>query len=87
MLLTLLTGAAGYRLSKKGGNYLGKVRSNFKKTDNTIYTNDQEKEELGAVLFEKPGIVDHVLEGSQPRKFYVMLPPIDADSAPIPHKV
>jgi hypothetical protein len=63
------------------------VRSNFKKTDNTIYTNDQEKEELGAVLFEKPGIVDHVLEGSQPRKFYVMLPPIDADSAPIPHKV
>lgn len=74
-------------MSKKGGNYLGKVRSNFKKTDNTIYTNDQEKEELGAVLFEKPGIVDHVLEGSQPRKFYVMLPPIDADSAPIPHKV
>lgn len=29
------------RLSKKSGNYLGKVRTNLKRTEATVFTNDQ----------------------------------------------
>lgn len=32
---------APQRLSKKNGNYLGKVRTNLKRTEATIFTNDQ----------------------------------------------
>lgn len=37
-------------LRKKNGNYLGKVRTNLKKTEATVFTNDQ-------VRFVKKGII------------------------------
>lgn len=43
--------------------------------------------ELGAISFEKPGLVDHLREGSQPRKFSALLPALDCDGAPLAHKV
>lgn len=43
--------------------------------------------ELGAISFEKPGLVDHLRDGSQPRKFSVLLPALDCDGAPVAHKV
>ncbi|CAM9406601.1 unnamed protein product [Ectocarpus sp. 8 AP-2014] len=75
------------RLSKKNGNYLGKVRTNLKRTEATVFTNDQEVAELGAISFEKPGLVDHLRDGSQPRKFTVLLPALDCDGSPVAHKV
>eukprot|EP00752_Nemacystus_decipiens_P012897 g11417.t1 len=75
------------RLSKKNGNYLGKVRTNLKRTEATVFTNDQEVAELGAISFEKPGLVDHLRDGSQPRKFSVLLPALDCHGAPVAHKV
>ncbi|CAM9096410.1 unnamed protein product [Ectocarpus sp. 4 AP-2014] len=75
------------RLSKKNGNYLGKVRTNLKRTEATVFTNDQEVAELGAISFEKPGLVDHLRDGSQPRKFTVLLPGLDCDGSPVAHKV
>ncbi|CAM9513701.1 unnamed protein product, partial [Scytosiphon promiscuus] len=75
------------RLNKKNGNYLGKVRTNLKRTEATIFTNEQEIAQLGALSFDKPGIVDHLRDGSQPRKFSVLLPALDCDGAPAAHKV
>ncbi|CAN0007226.1 unnamed protein product, partial [Hapterophycus canaliculatus] len=75
------------RLSKKNGNYLGKVRTNLKRTEATIFTSDREIAQLGAVSFDKPGIMDHLRDGSQPRKFSVLLPALDCDGAPAAHKV
>ncbi|CAM9391353.1 unnamed protein product [Ectocarpus sp. 12 AP-2014] len=75
------------RLSKKNGNYLGKVRTNLKRTEATVFTNDQAIAELGAISFEKPGLVDHLRDGSQPRKFTVLLPALDCDGSPVAHKV
>ncbi|CAN0150177.1 unnamed protein product, partial [Discosporangium mesarthrocarpum] len=75
------------RLSKKNGNYLGTVRCNLNRNEAIMYTNDQEKEELGAVLFDKPGLVDHLKAGSLPRKFRALLPPLEADGTPTPFKV
>ena len=43
--------------------------------------------ELAAILFEKPSLVDHLREGSQPRKFSALLPALDCDGAPLAHKV
>lgn len=34
------------RLSKKNGNYLGKVRTNLKRTEATVFTNDQARSTL-----------------------------------------
>eukprot|EP00638_Chattonella_subsalsa_P021081 CAMPEP_0117876268 /NCGR_PEP_ID=MMETSP0950-20121206/13466_1 /TAXON_ID=44440 /ORGANISM="Chattonella subsalsa, Strain CCMP2191" /LENGTH=380 /DNA_ID=CAMNT_0005729977 /DNA_START=29 /DNA_END=1171 /DNA_ORIENTATION=+ len=76
----------GSHLSKKNGNYLGKLRSNHRKTENIIFTNDHEKEELGAVIFEKAGFMDQVKEGSQPRKLRILLPQLDPDGIPVPNK-
>ncbi|CAM9510002.1 unnamed protein product [Heterosigma akashiwo] len=76
----------GNHLSKKNGNYLGKLRSNSKKTENVIFTNDHEKEELGAITFEKTGFMDQVKEGSQPRKLKIILPQLDPDGIPLPNK-
>lgn len=47
----------------------------------------QEMAELGAISFEKPGLVDHLRDGSQPRKFTVLLPALDCDGSPVAHKV
>jgi hypothetical protein len=30
------------------------------KVENVMYNNEEKKEELGAVLFEKPSIIDHM---------------------------
>ncbi|CAN0047421.1 unnamed protein product, partial [Choristocarpus tenellus] len=44
---------------------------------------EKEKEELGAVLFDKPHMLEHLKEGTLPRKFRVLLPPLDANGTPI----
>ncbi|CAM9625306.1 unnamed protein product, partial [Chrysoparadoxa australica] len=80
-------GMLGHKLSKKNGNYMGKVRANFKRTELTLYTNDEEKEELGAIVYDRQGIVGSLKEGSLPRCFHILLPPVGADNTPIPRKV
>ncbi|CAM9412140.1 unnamed protein product [Phaeothamnion confervicola] len=77
----------GSVLRKKSGNYLGKLRANYKRTENVILTNDRDREEMGAILFERPGLVDQMRDGSQPRKFAVALPAAAEDGAPLPHRV
>lgn len=43
--------------------------------------------ELGAISFEKPGLVDQLRDGGQPRKFCVLLPALDVEGSPEAHKV
>jgi tubby-related protein 1 len=45
--------AAGRKLTKKCGNYIGKLRSSFGKHENVLVNARTERSELGAVLFEK----------------------------------
>jgi len=80
-------GHLGGRLKKKGGNYIGKLKSTNNRVENVMYNNEERKEELGAVLFEKPTIIDHMKDGAQPRKLRILLPPIDHDRKPIAHRV
>lgn len=52
-----------------------------------MYNNEERKEEVGAVLYDKPTIMDHMKDGAQPRKLRVILPPLDKNRRAIPHKV
>ncbi|OQR96238.1 hypothetical protein ACHHYP_16591 [Achlya hypogyna] len=67
------TGAATYKLSKKSGNYIGKLRSSFGRQENVMISAQAEKRELGAILFETK--TSH----SKPRKLTVVCPGLTTD--------
>jgi len=74
----------GSKLTKKSGNYIGKLRSNYGKTENIIVSNHADRRELGAILFNKPSMVEQIKDGSQPRKMYIVVPEVDAEGAAVP---
>jgi tubby and related proteins len=71
-LFDMTRSAAGLasRLTKKSGNYIGKVRSNFSKKKSVLIGHQSRKTELAAVLFR--GNVSN----SEPRQLTVVLPPL-----------
>jgi tubby-related protein 1 len=77
------------KLSKKSGNYLGKLRSlNNLRTEYVLLThNNAEREEVAGVYFETQRVVDLMTANSQPRKMIVALPHIDSRKLPIPNRV
>ncbi len=78
----------GKHLSKKSGNFLGKLRAqNMQATDYALITQASEKEEIAAIVYEQIGFLDQVKEGSQPRRMTIMVPTLDADAIPVPNKV
>ncbi|KAL4151081.1 hypothetical protein PRNP1_010467 [Phytophthora ramorum] len=56
--------------SKKSGNYIGKLRSNFSKKKNVLVGNFSRKTELGAMVFGS------TFNSSEPRRLTVILPPL-----------
>ena len=74
--------------SKKSGNYLGKLRAcNMDGTDYCLVTSNSEKAEVAAISYERSSIFSQIKDGSQPRKLYVVVPHLDADSVPVPNVV
>jgi tubby-related protein 1 len=87
-LYDMTRGLPSKHLSKKSGNYLGKLRAlNLTSTEYAVVTQASEREEVAAVVYDQVGIVDQLKDGSQPRRMNVMLPMLDADSIPIPNAV
>jgi tubby-related protein 1 len=80
-------GVAG-PLTKKSGNYLGKLRArDSDRSDCVLMSKATEPEELAAVRFNKISLVGQYLNGSSPRKMRVILPPIDnATMRPVPNR-
>ena len=76
-LFDMTRGVLTRHLSKKSGNYLGKLRSNYQQTETVLYTNNKEKIEAGAFRFDRPGLFDQLKDGSQPRKLHIILPQLD----------
>ncbi|RLN88731.1 hypothetical protein BBJ28_00022091 [Nothophytophthora sp. Chile5] len=56
--------------TKKSGNYIGKLRSNFSKKKNVLVGNFSRKTELGAIIFGGSS------NASEPRRLTVILPPL-----------
>lgn len=87
-LFDMTRGSAGDKLTKKSGNYLGKLRAkDMTRTCYALLNNSQEKEELAAVFFDRLNLVEQLKEGSQPRKLTVVIPHLDSDNVPIPNKL
>lgn len=81
-------GTASKKLTKKSGNYLGKLRAaDTNRTEYALVTRSEAKEEVAAIIFDRVGIVTQIKDGCQPRKMTVLLPQLDAESMPIPHRV
>ncbi|CAM9148630.1 unnamed protein product, partial [Ectocarpus fasciculatus] len=79
---------AGKVLSKKSGNYIGKLRAlNLTSTDYVLVTAASEREEVAGISYDQVSLLDQMKEGSQPRRVNVMVPTIDADSIPVPNHV
>ncbi|OQS06832.1 hypothetical protein THRCLA_01133 [Thraustotheca clavata] len=77
------TVAASHKLSKKSGNYIGKLRSCFGRHENVMISSQEEKRELGAITFETKS------SHSKPRKLTVICPGLtkDGDAKSVPSKV
>lgn len=86
-LFDMTRGQVNSKLSKKNGNYLGKLRArNSSRTEYALLNKSSEREEVAGVAFERLRFVDQLKDGNQPRKMKVVLPPIDEDSVCIPHR-
>ena len=62
------------KLSKKSGNYVGKLRANYNRDEYTIFSSQTNKTSLGAVVYDKCDMVTQYRDGAQPRKMGVLLP-------------
>ncbi|RHY73354.1 hypothetical protein DYB34_000500 [Aphanomyces astaci] len=67
-------GCTGQKLTKKSGNYVGKLRSNFGKHENVMVSAQAERSELGAILFEAK------VSSTKPRKLTVVCPPLSSQN-------
>jgi len=86
-MFDLTRGVAGSKLSKKSGNYLGKLRAlNAARTEYVVVTNSSGREEMGGVIFERLTVLDQLKAGSQPRKLTVLVPALDVNNVPVPNR-
>jgi tubby-related protein 1 len=86
-LFDMTRGAASQNLSKKAGNYLGKLRAkSLNRTGYSLVNNKLEgesKEEIAGILFDRVTFLDQLNEGNQPRKMKIVVPLLNEDSVPI----
>jgi tubby and related proteins len=77
------------KMNKKSGNYLGKLRAaDANRSEYTIVTaSTSDRTEIGAIVFDRNGIVSQMKEGCQPRKMFVKLPDVSSQSTPVEHHV
>lgn len=74
-LFDMTRGQAGSKLSKKAGNYLGKLRAkNTHRTDYSLLNHKADREEIAGVCFDKITILGQLKDGNQPRKMKIILP-------------
>lgn len=90
-LFDMTRGAVSQHLSKKAGNYLGKLRAkNMNRTGYSLVTakedaiGDAQREEIAGILFDRITFIDQIQDGNQPRKMKILLPLLNEDSIPIP---
>lgn len=75
--MTRSASAVSSRLTKKSGNYIGKLRSSFSRRKNVLLSNHSRKTELGAILFSSTA------NTAEPRKVTVILPTLSSKTQEI----
>jgi tubby-related protein 1 len=86
-LFDMTRGLVNENLTKKSGNYLGKLRAvNTSRTKYVLVGKASEREEIAGISFDRNSMYNQISEGSQPRKLQALLPALDSNGVPIPHK-
>ena len=80
-------GSPGMKLSKKSGNFMGKLRGDAQGASYSLYNNSQIKEQLAAFVFQKVTLTRQIKEGQIPRKLNVILPNLNKDNTTMPLRV
>jgi hypothetical protein len=73
------------RLRKKGGNFIGEMRSNALRVDHVMLSADG-LSEYGAISFRREGGAARLnpwLDGPQPRRAHIVLPVLDRARTPV----
>lgn len=86
-MFDMTRGMAGniMNLTKKSGNYLGKLRAtNLGRTEYNLMTKDSSKLSCASITFERNGLMNQFKEGSQPRRLNVVVPRLDVNMVPLP---
>jgi hypothetical protein len=87
-LFDMTRGQVGKQLSKKSGNYIGKLRArNVQRTEYVVVNQASEREEVAGFMFDRLDVINHMKEGSQPRKLSVIIPRLNSDGCPVPYRV
>jgi tubby-related protein 1 len=87
-MFDMTRGQVGKQLSKKSGNYIGKLRSrNVQRTEYVVVNQASEREEVAGFMFDRLDVLNHMKEGSQPRKLNVIIPQLNTDGCPVPYRV
>ena len=78
----------GSELTKKSGNYIGKLRARSSDHKNLVFVGrGSGYEELAALTFQRATLIDQYMHGAAPRRMQVVLPPVDNSSMkPIPNR-
>ena len=86
-LFDMTRGSAG-SLTKKGGNYIGKLRAtNSDRSEYVLLSASAEREEIAGISFDRFGLLSQLSDGSRPRAMKMLVPSLDADNVPKPHRV
>mmetsp|Transcript_19373 Transcript_19373/g.18716 ORF Transcript_19373/g.18716 Transcript_19373/m.18716 type:complete len:387 (-) Transcript_19373:36-1196(-) len=87
-MFDMTRGQVGKQLSKKSGNYIGKLRSrNVQRTEYVVVNQASEREEVAGFMFDRLDVLNHMKEGSQPRKLSVIIPRLNTEGCPVPYRV
>ena len=71
----------GSELTKKSGNYVGKLRAKSSDHRNLVFVGrSSDREELAAMSFHRSTLIDQYVHGAAPRRMRVVLPPVDNGS-------
>lgn len=65
-------------LNKKSGNYIGKLRRlKNEGTSYSLYNSKEEKDQIGAFMYDMPSVLKQMRDGQPPRKLKVAIPHVD----------
>eukprot|EP00499_Haloplacidia_sp_CaronLabIsolate_P012361 CAMPEP_0196775722 /NCGR_PEP_ID=MMETSP1104-20130614/4197_1 /TAXON_ID=33652 /ORGANISM="Cafeteria sp., Strain Caron Lab Isolate" /LENGTH=482 /DNA_ID=CAMNT_0042145893 /DNA_START=6 /DNA_END=1451 /DNA_ORIENTATION=- len=97
-IFDMTMGTVGSKLNKKHRNYMGKLRSTFRRHECILYGPGEApsaradadpsgvRAELAAVVFKKSSVMSQITEGAQPRKMSVALPLVSEHGTPSPFR-
>lgn len=88
-LFDMTRGTVGRTLSKKSGNYIGKLRSkNAQRTEYIVLNHASERQEVGGFMFDRSVSPADTSEGGiKPRKLSVILPRLTGEGQTVPNQI